>query len=75
MKERVFKIMSNVFKVPLEEVNEDSSPDNIASWESIKHMELVLALEEEFAIEFAPEQIGEILNGALVIEIVKECTG
>ena len=62
MKERVLEIVSQVMGVPVAEVNEKSSPDTIASWDSLNHMNLVLALEEEFGVQFTDDQIVSLLT-------------
>ncbi|MFC1814775.1 acyl carrier protein [Thermodesulfobacteriota bacterium] len=72
MKEKVFKVVSQVMGVPIGELNDDSSPDTIEAWDSIKHMNLILALEEEFAVEFGEEDIVEMLNIQLIVETIKE---
>ncbi|MBF0552696.1 MAG: acyl carrier protein [Deltaproteobacteria bacterium] len=72
MKDRVLKTVSQVLNVPIELLSEESSPDTVASWDSLKHMNLILALEEEFGIQFRDEQIVEILKVGLIIEAVKE---
>lgn len=72
MKKRVFEVMSRVFGVPLEQINEESSPDYIESWDSLKHMNLVLALEEEFNIQFTDEQIAELMSGELILNALRE---
>lgn len=74
MKEKVFKIMSTIFDLPLETLNEESSPDNIESWDSIKQMNLVLALEEEFDVQFDIEQIADMMNAELILSILEEAT-
>ena len=66
MKERIKRIMSIVFKIPKNEIYEDSSPDNIENWDSLSHMKLVLALEEEFNVKFRDEEIIEIQNFKLI---------
>ena len=38
-----------------EEINEESSPDTIESWDSLRHMNIVIALEEEFNVQFDTE--------------------
>jgi len=65
--ERVFKVVSQILEVPMEDINEDSSPDSIENWDSLRHMNLILGLEEEFGIEFTDEQIVEMLNVGLII--------
>ena len=72
MRERVYKIISQVFNVPIENINDESSSDDIETWDSLKHMNMVLALEEEFNVQFGEEQIFEMLNVGLIIEILKE---
>jgi acyl carrier protein len=68
MKERVFQILSQIMGTPVQNIREDSSPDTIAEWDSLKHMRLVLALEEEFSVRFSDETIVGMLN---VSEILK----
>ena len=55
--ERIKNIMSIVFEVSIDEINNNSSNENIVSWDSLKHINLILALEEEFDIEFSEELI------------------
>jgi len=73
MEERIKKIMSDVFLIDLNEVNETSSPDTIPQWDSIGHLNLVTAVEEEFGIKIEDDQITQMLNFKLVVEIIKEC--
>lgn len=55
--ERIKNIMSIVLEVSINEINNNSSNENIVSWDSLKHINLILALEEEFEIEFSEELI------------------
>ncbi|MEA5598794.1 acyl carrier protein [Rivularia sp. UHCC 0363] len=72
MKERVFKVVSEVMNIPVSQVNEKTSTDTVGQWESLKHMNLILALEEEFGVEFDDKQIGEMLSVSLIIEALQE---
>ena len=65
-------VMSAVFEIPIEGINEDTSPDNVGSWDSLKHMNLVVALEEEYDIEFIEEEIVEMMNLSQIKSIVLE---
>ncbi len=68
LKERVFKIISQVMDVPFEEVNESSSPENLGRWDSLQHMNLILALEEEFRTKFTDEEIVLMGNVSIILE-------
>ncbi len=72
-KNQIAKVMSLVFQVPIESITEDSSTDNIESWDSIKHLNLILALEEEFSITIPDEEAGNLVNYKLIEMIVNEC--
>ena len=68
------QVMSYVFEIPIEQIKDNSSADNIESWDSIKHMNLVVALEEEFDIEFTDNNIIELINTKLIVEVIRERT-
>jgi len=70
--ERVFEIMGRVLGLPRESINADSSPDTLAGWDSLAHMNLVLALEEELGVQFTEAQIVEMLNAKLIVLAVEE---
>jgi len=62
MDNHVKNVMSAVFEIPINEIDHNSSPDNVESWDSLKHMNLVVALEEEFNIEFTDDEIVKMMN-------------
>ena len=59
---KVKVVMSRVLRVPEADLSEDSSPDTIESWDSMEHINLILAIEEEFAFSFREEQMLELVN-------------
>ena len=71
MEDRVKKVMSDVFNIDVSLINNESSPDNIENWDSLKHMNLIIALEEEFEIEFDSGEIVDSMNFALILNILK----
>lgn len=72
MDKKIEKIMSIVFEIPVELINDDSSPDTIESWDSIKHMYLVAVIEEEFDLEFYDDEIAEMMNLKLIKQIIQD---
>jgi acyl carrier protein len=61
-----------VLKIPAEEIDEQTSPDNVEAWDSLKSMNLVLALEEEFGVQLTDQQILEMQNVGLILLLLKE---
>lgn len=60
-KEEIIKKIIPVFKTVFEdenlEINEKSNSDNVNGWDSLNHIYLVVAIEEEFNIKFLAEDI------------------
>jgi acyl carrier protein len=71
--EQIKTVMSAVFQIPISEINETSSSDSIETWDSIRHLNLILALEEEFSISIPDEEVGNLFNFKLIELIVNEC--
>jgi len=70
IEDRIKNVMSAVFEIPIQEINDQSSSDKIASWDSLKHMNLVISLEEEFNMQFSENEILEMINFILIKEII-----
>jgi len=66
-------VMSTVLDVPLSQINEDSSIDTLENWDSLKHLNLILALEDEFEISIPNEEVGNMVNFRLIEVIINEC--
>jgi acyl carrier protein len=71
-KARIFKVMSNVLEIEFQHLDENSSTDNIENWDSIRHLNLILALEEEFEIMIPDDEVGNLVNFKLIEIIVNE---
>jgi len=56
----VQRIASNLFQVPAGQITPSSSPETIQAWDSVQQLNLVLALEQEFDIQFEPEELDQI---------------
>ena len=70
--DRVRGIFADVFQVPLDQVTPQTSPETIPTWDSLQHLNLVLALEQEFRIQFTPEEIEQLLSVEVVAAVLEE---
>ena len=70
--EKLKQVLSRIFNVNLDMITDEASPDTIENWDSVRHMNLVLALEEEFDFEFTDDQVVEIISYALIKIVLKE---
>ena len=65
-KDRIINVMSSVFGVSIDNIDDNTSPDTLESWDSLKHMNLIIALEEEFLVDLSDEDIIEMINYKLI---------
>jgi len=75
MEKRIYSVVSRVLKVPLKSIDESSSPDTIESWDSLSHLQLVLALEEEYDLQFSVDEIGALQRVGTIVAIIRERLG
>ena len=62
MDDKIVSIVSQVLEVPVADIGLDSSPDTLPAWDSLKHLNLVVALEEAFRIQFSDRQVMEMMS-------------
>tara|TARA_B100000315_G_C14477845_1_gene541478 strand:+ start:297 stop:530 length:234 start_codon:yes stop_codon:yes gene_type:complete len=70
LEDRIKNVLSAVFEIPVEQIQDDSSPDTIDAWDSLKHMNMIVALEEEFNVQFTDDEVIEMLDYKLICMIV-----
>ena len=62
MSENIYKIISKVFSVPISEINDESSPETIESWDSFNGLILVDEIESSFNVKFSVSEIIDTKN-------------
>ena len=70
--ERIAKVVAKVFGVTPESVNDDCGADTIERWDSVTHINLVLAIESEFGLSLSPEEAMDMLSVKLIGLILEE---
>lgn len=62
MSSKVFEIVARIMGVPVDAVSLESSPETLENWDSLRHMKLILAIEESLGVQFSDEDIVSIKN-------------
>jgi acyl carrier protein len=50
-------IVSGILEIPLTEVSDDVRPATVATWTSLRHVQLMAAVEETYGIKLAAREI------------------
>jgi len=72
MSKRLYGIISKVMDVPISEINDESSPESIESWDSFNSYVLLDELETEFKTEFSIDEVVETKNVADIKKYLKK---
>ena len=71
MSEKLYGIIAKVMDVPVNEINDNSSPETIPSWDSFNSYILLDELESEFKTEFTIDEVTETKNVSDIIKHLK----
>lgn len=72
--EKLANILSTVFEKTIS-VRDNFSMESSDDWTSLKHIELIVMLEEEFEISFEPEIISELTSQQKLFEYIERLLG
>jgi acyl carrier protein len=64
--QRLYRMVSDLFGVPAEAVSDQSSPQSISNWDSLNHLNLVMALEGEFNVTISAEDALSLRDVGLI---------
>lgn len=70
--DEVIKVIAGVLDVPASEISEDTAIGDIPSWDSLRQVMIVSALEQYFDIRFEPETIMDMEDVSDIVAAVEE---
>jgi len=68
--ERLRRIAADVLEVTPRQITESVSSETMETWDSVHHLNLVLALEQEFHLQFEPEEIDDMTSIPSVLVVL-----
>ena len=74
MKEITKQILESSLGISHFEFSNSSSRDDIAAWDSLRHMELILAIEKELGTQLSVEKIISLDSVAAVEKLFSDAT-
>ena len=72
MDKRIENLLADVFQMPLAKVTDDITMQDVEVWDSLKHMELVVSLEETLGVELAFDEIVAMQSVRAIKRILRE---
>ena len=72
IEKKVLTVIARVFNLNMEDLSGLSTRDEIDSWDSLGHLQLILQLESEFNIKLKMEEINKINTIEDCVKIVEK---
>jgi acyl carrier protein len=70
--DRLKQVVSAVLSLPADRIGDHTSPDSVEAWTSLAHLDLILAIEEEFGVTIPDEEVGDLTSYRLLKLTVDE---
>ncbi len=65
---KLLKIFSSILKIKSNKFNDNLSTKNCKTWDSLNHIKIIIALQEEFKVNISPIDQNKLLS----IKIIKK---
>lgn len=72
IREIVKQVVASVLEMAPSNLPENAGSETLEAWDSVAHMNIVMALEDEFKIQFTDQQMVELMNIDLIVLTIAE---
>jgi len=72
MNQRAAAVLSRVFGLKETEIHPGLTKEDVGSWDSLKQMDLVASLEQEYVITLGIPEIIRMQSVGAILEVLKE---
>ena len=70
--EKLKEVVATVLNVDVSLINANANSDTIESWDSLRHMNLVLAIEDEFGVSLPDEEAANATSYPLLVLVLQD---
>jgi acyl carrier protein len=68
---KLMKLMADVLRIQEDKITDELSINNTDTWDSLKHMELIVGIEQTFDIRLTADEIVSMVNISEIKSILK----
>lgn len=70
LQREIIQVLSDVLDVDRSSIGPSGSSESIQAWDSVGHLNLMIALEERFDMQFAPEDVENMHSVETLVRVV-----
>ena len=64
------EVFQQVFEDDELAISRDTTAADIASWDSLMHVSLILAVEKKFRIRFSTSEVSSLMNVGMLVDLI-----
>lgn len=65
-------LLSEVLQMPASDIKDDLTMKDVDAWDSLKHMELIVALEQGFEVQLSFDEIVAMQSVSAIKRVLRE---
>jgi len=73
--EEIYEVLNGIFQDVFDDeeltVNAETNSDSIEDWDSLEHINLIVAIEKAFGLKFSMDEVTGMKNVGEMVEIIK----
>lgn len=71
MKDKIKMIIAQILNLGVDKINDEASSSNTPEWDSLNHMNIIFAVEEQLEITFEDDEIMELTSLEKIVNAVQ----
>ncbi|MEI6246491.1 MAG: acyl carrier protein [Acidobacteriota bacterium] len=70
MEDKIKAVMAGILEIPADSITDATTMETVDTWDSLRHMEIIVGLEDAFGIELAAEDLMEMTSLAEIKRVL-----
>ena len=65
-------LMADIFECDAGKITLESTPDTLEAWDSLRLLDLILAIEQQAQVEISPDRLEEMMSVPAILAIIED---
>lgn len=70
--QKLKSIMSKALRVPADKISDVATMKDVPGWDSLTHMDLILAIEQAFGVQLSGDDIADMQSVPMIVQILQK---
>ncbi len=61
------ELLADILEVSPDDIRLETSTESIETWDSFRHLQLILAIEGEYGVQFDPQRVADLTTVEMIL--------